>query len=877
METDNSSQLTDIPDLSEFYTDSGLNDPSLSMRPIEPLLDQTTNRLEDHYHHLELIGKGGMKDVYSALDVRSSRKVAIAILHDSHQVSQREVNLFIQEARIAANLEHPNIVPIHEIGITSDNKPFFSMKILEGETLAHILKKLKEGVTEYQEKYTVNVLLNIFIDVCNAMAFAHSKNIIHLDLKPENIQVGKFGEVLVLDWGLAKLLDDSKEELDSDDIRSSIHIRLDYETSQNQLMTRHGIVKGSPGYMAPEQAIGGGSSSKVFQTDVYALGAILYSILTYERPTVSTTYAEILAETVTGTLIPPRKRAPQNKISKALNAVTVKAMSKQIQDRYPTVRALREEVKSFQNGYATLAESASALTHLSLFYKRHRIKALIGLLTILVVITTLSLFLRKLGEERDTAQQNLKEFRQAQTELERISDSVEKQRARDWKLISRNSFTSKNSPLNWNLETGIKVDNNYLLVKTMSPILSGGKLRIDKPEFQGINNLSYKQELTDNLRMEFEMTLNDSEDAVIICYFRAIHSKNKIQPKHRSGYSFIYDVKRHTVSAYQFSKKLGIAYVKSPLSEKKTIQLVCQVTEKEMSFWLNSELILETKIHQLLSLESSANNNGIAFVDTGVEIDNLKLYKLGSSDLIDLLELAKKYLNEGNLSKAKNYFIEVKQNSSSNKRIKIANNWILKIEELERLTKTMNQYQEMAPNLIDGWESSMLRLVNGDLNLSLENSKIEDISFMKKFPLITGSLNLANSQVKLLSPLKNSKIKTLILTNSKVKTLIALKDSPLKNLIMSQTGIISLEGIQTMKNLNFLDIRETNLIDIDQLQHTNITRLMLTPKKLPEGWEKVIKAMPKLQYISTTTLEDINQQTASQFWQKNENGFYNSK
>ena len=373
------------------------------------------------------------------------------------------------------------------------------------------------------------------------------------------------------------------------------------------------------------------------------------------------------------------------------------------------------------------------------------------------------------------------------------------------------------------------------------------------------------------------MILNNTQDGLIVCYFRAMDSKNKIQPQHRSGYSFVYDIKRNTVSAYQFSKQLDIAYLNSPIKEGKIIQLVCQVNEKEMSFWLNGKLILKTKTQQLLSLESSANHNGVAFVNTSTEIEKLKLYKLASADLIDLIHLAKKYLNEGNLIKAKSYFFEVKQNSASIERILLATNWIRKIEELEKLTKTMTQYQKIAKNLIKGWDNSMLRLVNGNIHLSVENSKIENINFMKQLKLINGSLNLANTKIKLLSPIKNSKIKTLTLTNTEVRTLIAIKNSQIENLIMNHTKISSLNGIETIGKLKFMDIRNTNLKNINQLTQTKITRLMLTPKLLPKGWIDVIQAMPSLEYISTTTLEDLNQQTTTQFLKKLKNGLYDNK
>ncbi|MEI8342624.1 MAG: serine/threonine-protein kinase, partial [Verrucomicrobiota bacterium] len=156
----------------------------------------------------EEVGSGGMKSVHRAHDLNANRDVAMAKLREA-SAPPRRMRRFVREARITAALEHPNIVPVHEIGVDETGKPYFTMKLLGGETLHSVLKKLSSGDAAFQKKYTLARLLQIFQSVCNAAAFAHSRGIIHLDLKPSNIQVGDFGEVLVLDWGLAKMMEQS--------------------------------------------------------------------------------------------------------------------------------------------------------------------------------------------------------------------------------------------------------------------------------------------------------------------------------------------------------------------------------------------------------------------------------------------------------------------------------------------------------------------------------------------------------------------------------------------------------------------------------------------------------------------------------------------
>ena len=154
------------------------------------------------------MARGGMGAVLRAVDCDIRREVAVKYLLD--QANARKKIRFVEEAQITGQLEHPNIVPIHELGVDARKRLFFSMKMVKGRSLAQVLETLRNGAAEATREYTLGRLLNIFVNVCNALAYAHSRGVVHRDLKPANIMVGDFGEVYVMDWGLAKVLNHAK-------------------------------------------------------------------------------------------------------------------------------------------------------------------------------------------------------------------------------------------------------------------------------------------------------------------------------------------------------------------------------------------------------------------------------------------------------------------------------------------------------------------------------------------------------------------------------------------------------------------------------------------------------------------------------------------
>ena len=313
--------------------------------------------VEERYQHANVINKGGMKKILKTTDVLTNRPVAKATLIDFEDLEK--VENFLREARLTAALEHPNIIPVYDVGVDDTEGPYFIMKLAGGENLGSLLKKLSKGETDC----SVQDLMEIFLRICDAIAYAHSKGIIHLDLKPENIQIGDYGEVLVCDWGLAKVIDDV-EKLQNFD--------ADLDPSLYNDVTLDGYIKGSPGFMAPEQ-VKSELGSKDQRTDVYALGGILYSMLTYSSPMKSSDLAIMLDDTCSGNIKPPSERFPEKHIPPSLEAVAMKALNRDPEQRYASVSDLRKEIQKWVGGFATDAEKAGFAKSLWLLLKRHKV------------------------------------------------------------------------------------------------------------------------------------------------------------------------------------------------------------------------------------------------------------------------------------------------------------------------------------------------------------------------------------------------------------------------------------------------------------------------------------------------------------------------
>ena len=347
----------------------------------------------DRYTPHRKLNEGGMKSIWEVDDHRTARKVAMALIQDSRIASEQDIDAFLYEARLTANLQHPNIIPIYDIAVDEEGNPYFTMKALKGETLGEIINHLRAGQEDYVKRYTRTRLLAIFLKVCNAIDYAHTKGVIHLDLKPSNVIVGDFGDVHVLDWGLSTL----QTHLDEYSAPPTTwHSMDDVPLENGQTLTRYlegsakrrHAVGGTPGYMSPEQARSEISSID-FRTDIYMLGAMLYEILTHECPITGNTVKSVLQKTVLGDFPSPEKRTPKNRIPQALSAIVLKAMNTNPPERYTNVAALIRDIHQYQDGFATSAENATFFTHVALLIRRH--KMAVSLISAFILIIALIL------------------------------------------------------------------------------------------------------------------------------------------------------------------------------------------------------------------------------------------------------------------------------------------------------------------------------------------------------------------------------------------------------------------------------------------------------------------------------------------------------
>ena len=300
------------------------------------------------YRLMERVARGGMGVVYAVEDEKLERRVALKVF-DAPGADRDLASRLIREALVLARLEHPGIVPVHDVGTLADGRVFYTMKFVQGQRL----DKYIESVASISDR------LRIFLRICDAVAFAHAHGVLHRDLKPANIMLGSFGEVLVMDWGLARLLDQqvrrSWKVADPDD---TIFEKPTQTGNSNagavppSGRTRHGTVMGTPGYMSPEQERGDIEHLDA-RSDIFSLGSLLRFLVTSDSQASAAT---------------ARKQRPD----KALNAIYSKAAAPNLGDRYPSVPELAEDVSLYLDGLPIKAHQESFIEKLARFYRRYR-------------------------------------------------------------------------------------------------------------------------------------------------------------------------------------------------------------------------------------------------------------------------------------------------------------------------------------------------------------------------------------------------------------------------------------------------------------------------------------------------------------------------
>ena len=335
--TGNNKELPDDPDtvrsirtsLSEEaeQPEDPLLSSSLFATPL--LADKAADALTDtdsRYDGGKELGRGAMGVVHLALDRDLNREIALKTLLPSEASRPGSRARLLREARLGGSLEHPNIIPVYELGKTAGGNPFFTMRRMEGRSLAQVLSRLRAKNEDARVDFGRVRLLNIFIQVCMAVEFAHARGVVHRDIKPGNVMLGDFGEVQLLDWGIARKVDE-------------------LEPIEQRVLS----LTGTPGYMAPEQILMK-EDVKLPLSDVYALGAVLYEILTLRRPLEDDDPEELMVRCCSEDPIAPSVRTPERTVPPELDEICLQALARDPDQRTSSARLLARNLEGFMEG-----------------------------------------------------------------------------------------------------------------------------------------------------------------------------------------------------------------------------------------------------------------------------------------------------------------------------------------------------------------------------------------------------------------------------------------------------------------------------------------------------------------------------------------------
>ncbi|HUC07923.1 MAG TPA: serine/threonine-protein kinase, partial [Solirubrobacterales bacterium] len=355
--------------------------------------DNLTQEHPGRYEVRREFGRGGMSVVYLAFDSHVGREVAFKqLLKNVIEQAEKQGTLgrtflarFMREARITGQLEHPSIVPVYETGRREDGSLYYTQKLIRGRTLTKAFKEAKDLPGRLK-------LLSHVVDLCQAIGYAHVRGVIHRDIKPDNVMLGEFGETVVLDWGIARVIHepDHDREMNVD----------------NNDETQEGDVLGTPSYMSPEQAFGRQTQVDE-QSDVWSCGAVLYELLTGIPPFTGKTPIQIIMKVQKDPVIPVRQLCPE--APPELAAVAERALTRDKKLRYKRAKQLADDIEAFQSGARVTAYEYSSLQLLKRFIKKNKTVSIVSLVALIAILGALARTFQENRKARHSLSQALLE------------------------------------------------------------------------------------------------------------------------------------------------------------------------------------------------------------------------------------------------------------------------------------------------------------------------------------------------------------------------------------------------------------------------------------------------------------------------------------
>lgn len=336
--------------------ENSLDDESTHANSLPQSLEYQSNLIDLIQHD-----RGGLGVVYRAVDEKLNRNVAIKFIQPRHARNQNLTERFLQEAEITGRLDHPGVVPVYALGQTDSGQPFYSMRFIRGESLDSQIKRYHQSKGEFdpgEQRLRMRQMLGNLVSVCRTIAYAHTRGIVHRDIKPQNIMLGKHGEALVVDWGLAL------------PIGRGSKFRVTDEQTLRPVLTSElypDMGEGTPVYMSPEQAAGQDTISPA--SDIYSLGVTLYKLLTGELAFDGANPMDVRSKIIAGDFQPPKIHAPS--LARPLESICLKAMALAPCDRYETATDLADDLESWLAENRVQAHTYSRRERVLRWCRRH--------------------------------------------------------------------------------------------------------------------------------------------------------------------------------------------------------------------------------------------------------------------------------------------------------------------------------------------------------------------------------------------------------------------------------------------------------------------------------------------------------------------------
>ncbi len=781
------------------------------------------------------IARGGMGLILRAVDRDIRREVAMKVLLDdeadgSASETRRRRLRFVEEAQVTGQLEHPNIVPIHDIGVGTDGRLFFTMKMVRGRSLAHALIDLRRGNPKATSDGTLGRLLGVLVGVCNAVAFAHSRSVVHRDLKPANIMIGEYGEVLVMDWGLARVgqtranpapatpgaapggapkvdtraqpvLDLADEKLAT--IVAGFRTQAGTRISSDEL-SEDGTVEGTPAYMPPEQARGDLKAIDE-RSDVYSLGAILYEMLCFRPPVGGRDLQEVLDHVIAGRIPPPERRAPDRVIPPELSAVAMKALARDPAHRYQSVIDLRRDLERFLEHRAVSAKADTPLESLFKFMQRNQgatwatAVALVILLAVLGSAFAVNLKARhKAEEERTKAEQALKQA----LEQTQIADD-ERNKAYVQQQIAETAMKKLAG------EIAAKLDSQ---TKAAPALVEKARREIERRDFKDALDdidlaLEYNPRLATARLLRAQLMLRDSDQ----------------NPKH--------------FEAVKAEIDLYLRNTEDPAEDKALAGQLLALCERGCMEGMSSALA-----SALSDILVKQGMNTIADDLAKSSADKIKVYRQIVSTKWPGAGKAERFRSDGPAR------LEL---DGLRGRHDVSDLSPLQGIPLTRLLLDGTQVTDLSP--LQG-----MPLTHLDLNatpvpdigplsgmalkfLRLSATRVVDLAPLKGCPLV--ELDLSDSAIENLSSLQDMKtLRTLNLSRTRVTDLTPLTGLDLETLILDGTPIEDITPLRDCGRLLTLNLKDTRISHIDCLEGLRLIRLFLENTRIADL--TAIKGMP---------------------------------